>query len=53
MIQPMQSLTAWFLFPVVSDVPPSTLHTFYTAMAVIYLVLIWRLWPQTLEDYRV
>ena len=53
MIQPMQSLTAWFLFPVVADADPSNLHSFYIAMAVIYLVLIWRLWPQTMEDYRV
>ena len=53
MIQPMQSLTAWFLFPVIPDVPPDTLHMFYMAMTVIYLVLIWRLWPKTLEDYRV
>jgi hypothetical protein len=53
MVQPMQSLTAWFLFPVVPNPPVNTLHTFYIAMAVIYLVLIWRLWPKTLEDYRV
>ena len=53
MIQPFQSLTTWFLFQTTSEPEPASLHTFYIAMAVVFLILVWRLWPKEQEDYRV
>jgi hypothetical protein len=52
LIQAMHSLTAWHvLLP--DDPTRQELHPLYLISATLYLVLIWRLWPKSEEDYRV
>ena len=53
-VQAMQSLTAWFLFPVFQPVSSLNFNSsFYMYMAIFFLILIWRLWPNEIEDYRI
>jgi hypothetical protein len=52
-VQAMHSLTAWdTLMPFT---PPATqqLHQLYLIAGLLYLVIIWRLWPKIEGDYRV
>ena len=50
----MQSLTVWELVPPFEFVNESNLNPlFYTIAGIIYAVLIWRLWPKELDDYRI
>jgi hypothetical protein len=52
-IQTMQSWTAWqILVPLVSP-NVSQLRTLYLITTLIYLIIIWRLWPKREDDYRV
>ena len=54
LIQAMQSLTVWELVPPFEFVNESNLNPlFYTIAGIIYAVLIWRLWPKELDDYRI
>lgn len=52
-IQAMQSFTAWVVM--VPEAPPQTneLQSLYLAASAAYLILIWRLWPKVVEDYRI
>ena len=66
-VQALQSLTAWYILqprwairetiwtpaatPSAGDL--AALGNLYLAAAAIYLLLIWRLWPKSEEDYRV
>jgi hypothetical protein len=52
-IQAMQSLTAWYILLPSLEPTRQELHPLYLISATLYLVLIWRLWPKTEEDYRV
>ncbi|MEM7797595.1 MAG: hypothetical protein AAF633_00270, partial [Chloroflexota bacterium] len=53
-VQAMQSLTTWFLFPIIQPITVDTFNSsFYIYMTLWYVVLIWRLWPSDLEDYRI
>lgn len=54
LVQAMQSLTVWFLFPTPQPVTSATFSaSFYLYMTVLYLILIWRLWPKESGDYRI
>lgn len=53
-VQAMQSLTTWHIFlPLVPPTIPQTYNSLYLGMGVVYMVLLWRLWPSEEEDYRV
>ena len=66
-IQALQTLTSWYILQPrwalreTIWTPPSTLGAtdfaalgnLYLVAAIVYLVLIWRLWPKSEEDYRV
>ncbi len=54
LVQAMQSLTTWELIPPFEFVNESNLNPlFYSLAGIIYAVLIWRLWPKELDDYRI
>lgn len=53
LVQAMQSLTAWHVFVPAAPPDPAQLQRLYFSSALLYLVLIWRLWPKQKEDYRV
>lgn len=52
-IQAMQSLTAWYILLPEANPDPAQLHNLYLATAIFYMLFVWRLWPDTAEDYRV
>lgn len=52
-IQAMHSLTAWYILLPTVEPTRQELHPLYLISATLYLLLIWRLWPKTEEDYRV
>lgn len=53
LVQPLQSLTAWYIL--LPDLPPEPgeFLNLYLGMGVVYALLIWRLWPNEESDYRV
>ncbi|MEW5987714.1 MAG: CPBP family glutamic-type intramembrane protease [Chloroflexota bacterium] len=53
LVQAMQSLTAWHVFVPAAPPDPAQLQRLYFSSAMLYLVLIWRLWPKVKEDYRI
>ncbi len=54
LVQAMQSLTVWELIPPFQFVNESNLNPlFFSITGIIYAVLIWRLWPTELSDYRI
>lgn len=53
LIQAMHSLTAWYILLPPVEPTRQELHPLYLISATLYLVLIWRLWPRTEDDYRV
>ncbi|MDT8304323.1 MAG: CPBP family intramembrane glutamic endopeptidase [Anaerolineae bacterium] len=52
-IQAMHSLTAWYILLPGVEPTRQELHPLYLISATLYLMLIWRLWPKTEEDYRI
>lgn len=52
-IQVMHTLTAWYILLPTVEPTRQELHPLYLVSATLYLVLIWRLWPKSEEDYRV
>ncbi|WP_420629827.1 type II CAAX prenyl endopeptidase Rce1 family protein [Candidatus Leptofilum sp.] len=54
LIQTLHSFTAWVaLGPLPALTPPDRLPTVYLLSGLVYLVVIWRLWPKEEADYRV
>jgi hypothetical protein len=53
MVQPLQVLTVWYLLPPASPPDPTRYAWYYIAAALVFLVIIWRLWPCQESDYRV
>lgn len=49
-VQAMQTLTTWHLL---LPQPNADLRLFYSLSALLFLILIWRLWPTRESDYRV
>jgi hypothetical protein len=52
-IQAMHSLTAWQLLKPPDPPAANQLWNLYLLSSLLYIVLIWRLWPKRQEDYRV
>jgi membrane protease YdiL (CAAX protease family) len=52
-IQAMQSLTAWDVLLPELPWEVAWLNSLYLLSSLFYLVFIWRLWPKSVEDYRV
>src|SRR5690606_855668 len=53
LIQAMHTLTAWYILLPPVEPTRQELHPLYLLSATLYLVLIWRLWPKSEDDYRV
>lgn len=53
MVQAMHSFTAWIVFLPLPQPDPGQLRLLYLTAGVVYLVVLWRLWPKQEEDYRV
>jgi hypothetical protein len=53
LIQAMHTLTAWYILLPPVEPTRQELHPLYLISATLYLVLIWRLWPKSEDDYRV
>lgn len=53
LVQALQSFTAWTVL--VAPLPPTEtqLQTLYLVASLAYGIIIWRLWPQEEDDYRV
>lgn len=52
-IQALHSWTAWQLFAPVNQPDTAQLGNLYLISSILYLIIIWRLWPKKEEDYRV
>lgn len=53
-VQAMQSLTAWYiLIPQIPPSQPASFGSLYVGMGIVYMILVWRLWPTEESDYRV
>jgi hypothetical protein len=52
-VQALHSWTAWQLVAPVNQPDPSQLGNLYLITTILYLIIIWRLWPKKEEDYRV
>lgn len=53
-VQAMQSLTVWELLPPFEFLNETNYSPlFFTVTGVLFAILIWRLWPTELDDYRI
>jgi membrane protease YdiL (CAAX protease family) len=52
-VQALQSFTAWFVFQPPDDLNLAGIQTVYLAISLLFVIIIWRLWPRRAEDYRV
>jgi hypothetical protein len=52
-IQALQSWTAWYVMAPTDPINPTELRNLYLISSIIYLIIIWRLWPKQESDYRV
>ncbi|MDA0245668.1 MAG: hypothetical protein OT477_19825 [Chloroflexi bacterium] len=54
LVQALQALTAWYIL--IPQLPPTDARAygaFYVGMGMVYMILMWRLWPTEESDYRV
>lgn len=52
-VQALQSWTAWYVMAPTDPVSTTELRNLYLIASVIFLIIIWRLWPKQESDYRV
>lgn len=52
-VQALQSFTTWFVLLPGGEWNPQWRNWMYLLVSVLFIVIIWRLWPKTEEDYRV
>lgn len=52
-VQALQSFTVWFVLQPPPILSPSGLQIIYLSAGVLYLLIIWRLWPRQESDYRI
>ncbi|MGD8584323.1 MAG: hypothetical protein PVH65_18875 [Chloroflexota bacterium] len=52
-VQALQSWTAWYVMAPTDPLNTSELRNLYLISSVLYLIIIWRLWPKVESDYRV
>lgn len=52
-VQSLQAITTWHIL--LPDFPPvaEQIQNYYVAGGILFVILIWRLWPKEEEDYRV
>ena len=53
LVQALQSFTAWFVFQPPDDMSQTGIRTVYLAISLLFVLIIWRLWPRQEADYRV
>ncbi len=53
LVQAIQSFTTWFVFQPPAEIPPSGIAVVYIVTSILFLSIIWRLWPRRAEDYRI
>ena len=51
-VQALQSWTAWYVMAPTDPISTSELRNLYLISSVVYLIIIWRLWPKQESDYR-
>jgi len=52
-VQALQIWTGWYVLAPTDPISISQLRNMYLIASVVYLVIIWRLWPKKESDYRV
>ena len=52
-VQALQSWTAWYVMAPADPINTTELQNLYLISSVVYLIIIWRLWPKEESDYRV
>jgi hypothetical protein len=53
LVQSLQSFTAWFVFEPPANITATGIETIYLAVSILFVIIIWRLWPRRESDYRV
>ena len=53
LVQALQSFTAWTVLYPEAQPAAGQLQNLYLAASIVYLIVIWRLWPKQESDYRV
>lgn len=53
LVQALHSFTSWVVLAPFPLPVPAQLHSLYLAASIAYLVIMWRLWPRRVEDYRI
>lgn len=52
-VQAIQSFTAWFVLQPPDDMSRTGIQTVYLAISLLFVLIVWRLWPRREADYRV
>jgi len=52
-VQALQSFTAWVVIATGDQIVPGQAQNLYVAASIVYIIIIWRLWPRREKDYRV
>ncbi len=52
-VQALHSWTAWYVMAPTDPINTGDLRNLYLIASVLYLIIIWRLWPKVESDYRV
>ena len=53
LVQALQTFTAWFVFQPPDDLIGTRIQIVYLAVSLLFMIIIWRLWPRREGDYRV
>jgi len=53
LVQALQSFTTWFVLLPGGEWDPQWQNWMYLIVGLFFIIIIWRLWPKTEEDYRV
>jgi hypothetical protein len=53
LVQALQTFTAWFVFQPPTDLTVTGIQIVYLAVSILFVIIIWRLWPRREGDYRV
>lgn len=53
LVQALQTFTVWFVLQPPPDLAATGIQTVFLAVSLLFLMIIWRLWPRRAEDYRV
>ena len=53
LVQALQTFTVWFVFQPPDDLKIAGLQTCFLATGLLFLIIIWRLWPRQETDYRI